>query len=123
VLHGSAPPYFDLAGVAVALPVLAYLIRRAATISLSADESRVTIRNPYRTWTLRWDEIERVELSSKAAPFGGQRPAILFQTTSRREFKVKALAVPRSQAAQEWVVNQLLSLAPGHVVVRSESAP
>lgn len=122
VLHGSAPPYFDVGGVAVALPVLGYLIRRAATISLVADESRVVIRNPYRTWTLNWDEIEGVELSSKAAPFGSQRPAILFRTTSRKESKVKALAVPRSQAAQEWVVEQLLSLAPGHLAVRSEAA-
>jgi hypothetical protein len=105
------------------LPVLAYLIGRAATISIDADESRVTIRNPYRTWLLRWDEIEKVERSARAAPFGNQRPAVQFRTTSPRRFKIKALAVPRSEVAQQWVVEQLLSLAPGHVAVRSQATP
>lgn len=119
-LHGSAPPYFDVAGVVVALPVLGYLIRRAATIAIDADESRIIVKNPYRTWVLRWDEVEGVELSGKGAPYGGNRPAILFRTTSRRKIKVKALAVPRSDVAQEWTVEQLRALAPDHVAVRAE---
>jgi hypothetical protein len=119
-LHSSAPPYFDVAGVVLLVPGLAYLLRRSATVSIEADERRVIIRNPYRTWVLMWDEIEIVEASTYTGFYGSRLPAILFRTSSGRS--VKAVAVPSERYELEDVVRQLLALAPSHIAVRSEAS-
>jgi hypothetical protein len=114
-LHGSAPPYFDIAGAVVLVPLVALVIYRAARISIDADENCVVIRNQYRTWVLPWNEVEKVERSSKPAPFGSRDPAILFRMRSGK--KVKAQAVSTHVPDQEDVLRQLGSLAPRDVVV------
>jgi hypothetical protein len=103
----------------VLVPFLAYLLRRAATISIDADGSRVTIRNPYRTWICRWDEIETVERSTQVAPFGARLPAIRFRTVTGKS--IKARAVPQPPTQQEEVLQKILSLGPGHIALRSGS--
>lgn len=65
-LHGNAPPYFDLGGALILLPVFGVIIYRSATIAIDADEDRVVIRNPYRTRVLRWADVESVERRTQA---------------------------------------------------------
>lgn len=119
-LHGSGPPYSDIAAAVVLAPLLAYLIKRGAAISLVADGSGVVIRNPYRTYSLAWADIEKVEPSRQGAIGGNWEPVILFRMTSGRQ--IKARAVSRSQVDGDWAVQQVLRFAPGHVAMRSEAA-
>lgn len=126
VLHGSAPPYFDLAGAVVLVPCVAYLIKRAATISVEADANGVRIRNPYRTYRLRWDEIETVTRSTQPGPYTSRIGVMQFKTTSGRRIRARAVrgsAMGRRAAMeQDWDVERLLALAPGHVATRSRAA-
>jgi len=120
-LHGSGPPYSDVAAAVLLAPLLAYLIKRGAAVSLVADRSGVVIRNPYRTYSLAWADIEKVEPSRQSAIGGNWEPVILFRTTSGRQIKARAARRPEVEA--NWDVEQILALAPGHVAMRSEPAP
>lgn len=115
-LRNSAPAY--LAAAAAALLTLVYLLYRSATISIQADAHRVAVRNPYRSWVVTWNEIELVEPATRVVPLG-QLPVIRFRMTSGRHRK--AWAVPRSDAGQDFVLQELLALAPGHVALRSRA--
>lgn len=117
---GSGPPYSDVAAAVVLFPLLAYLVKRGAAVSLVADRSGVVIRNPYRTYSLAWAEIEKVEPSRQAAIGGNWEPVIVFRTTAGRG--IKARAVTRGKVDAEWAVEQVLQFAPGHVAMRSKAA-
>ena len=112
-LHGSAPPYFDVAGAALLIPLFAYGLSRAATISLDADSDRIVIKNQFRTWVLRWEDVAAVEPSFRPAPFGSRIPSILFRTNSGK--RIKAQAVPPGAAEREDVLRQLTSLGPARI--------
>ncbi len=117
MLFATTSPYLGVAGVVVLVPPLAYLVRRAATISIEADDRRVIVRNPYRTRVLSWDEIEAVEPSKRAFLYGNDVPAIRFRRSSG--MSAYALAVPYRPYELDDVVRQLLSFAPAHVAIRS----
>ena len=121
VLHGSAPPYFDVAGAIFLGAAIVVVLRRAASIALIANDTQVTIKNQYRTWVLNWREIDRVSISSLPAPFGSHRPAILFVTNEGR--RIKAQAVSGKRWEQEAMLKQLASAAPDPTLVDTRVKP
>src|SRR3954447_371515 len=90
-LHGSAPPYFDLAGgmILAALVVLGAV--RASRIAVTANEQDVRIANQFRNYRISWNDVDRVEMSTIPTPFGAYRPALKFHR--KTGFAIKAQAV------------------------------
>ena len=117
-LHGSAPPYFDVVGAVVLLPVVAYGLIRASHISVTANEHEVRVANQFRNYRLAWSDIDRVQLDALATPLGAYRPAILFRRTSGR--RVKAQAVSNLRSEQEAIMKDLRRVAPAEVVIDTE---
>jgi hypothetical protein len=112
-LHGSAPPYFDLGGAIVLLPLLAVVLVRAARIAIEADENCVVIRNRYRTRVLQWNEVDQVSFSSRIVAIIARSPAVRFRR--KVGLPVYAHAAPRREFERDEVLHQLASCAPSNI--------
>jgi hypothetical protein len=91
---------------------------RAARVAITASGERVAIANQFRTYVLRWDEIDRIELSQLPGYLGSYVPALAFCRNARR--RVKAQAVATSRWEQESMLKDWRRIAPRETVVDLE---
>ena len=117
ILYATISHYVVVATAVPLLAIVGYFIHRAATIAVEADKTGIVVNNPYRTYRLRWEEIETVRASSTPALLAGSLPVVLIRTSTG--VSVEARAVPREPRQLEEVVRELLALAPAHMATRS----
>lgn len=91
---------------------------RAARVAITASGDTVTVANQFRTRVLRWDEIDRIELSQLPGYLGSYVPALAFSRRAGR--RVKAQAVSSSRWEQEAMLTDWQRVAPPGVVVDTD---
>lgn len=117
-LLGSAPLPVAVVGVAALVLFVAWGGTRAARVSIIASGDQVRVSNQFRTHVLRWDEIERIELSRLPGYLGSYVPALAFRQKSG--WRVKAQAVSSSRWDQEAMLKDWRRTAPAEVVVDTD---
>jgi hypothetical protein len=114
-LIGSAPRPIAVVGVPAILLFVAWGATRARRVSITASAEHVVVSNQFRTRLVRWDEIDRIELSRLPGYLGSYVPALAFR--KRSGWRVKAQAVPSSRWDQEAMLKDWRRVAPANVIV------
>jgi hypothetical protein len=114
-LLGSTPRAVAVVGVPALILFAGWGVTRAARVSITANGDRVIVSNQFRTRVLRWDEIERIELSQLPGYLGSYVPALAFR--KRAGWHVKAQAVSSSRWDQEAMLKDWRRMAPPEVIV------
>jgi len=117
-LLGSAPRSLAVVGVPALVLFVGWGGSRAARVSIIASGDQVRVSNQFRTRVVRWDEIERVELSRLPGYLGSYVPALAFRKKSG--WHVKAQAVSSSRWDQEAMLKDWRRVAPAKVVVDTD---
>jgi hypothetical protein len=115
---GSTPTALGLPCAVVIVLFLLWGGTRAVRISITATDEGVTISNQFRTHVLRWNEIERIELSQLPGYLGSYVPALAFRR--KTGWRVKAQAVSTSRWDQESMLKDWRRVTPPEVTVDTE---
>lgn len=114
-LLGSTPRTLAVPGSVALMLFVTWGATRAARVSIVANQERVIVSNQFRTHVLRWDEVDRIELSRLPGFLGSYVPALAFRQKSG--WRVKAQAVSSSRWDQEAMMKDWRRMAPAEVVV------
>lgn len=108
----------SLAVLALGLVATCVLTVRGLRVSLVADRSQIVVRNYFRTYELRWENVSHVGVSFTTS-IGGQLTAVVFRERSGRPY-VPAQATTSSGREQQRVIAELAQLRPDLEIQFSE---
>lgn len=116
VIAGAATQ--SLIAVALGLLATAVLSVRGFRISLVADRDEIVVRNHFRTYRLRWEQVSHIGVGITSS-IGAQFSAVIFRTRGESHV-VAAQATTKGERECRRVVTELALLRPDLPIEYSE---